>query len=216
PTSSAEDQVLLVARRDQLVLEPAGGWNALGMRGTCSLGYHLTATVSPDAVLPDDYATILAESMGPACHVLWAAAWLGIARSSVDAARRFVQAAARKSIDTVPPGAAHLVGLVAELQAFESLVRDAAHEFTLRADNRIALSSIGYAVSVNNLKVTASTLVTQIVAGALRITGISGYRNDGPYTVARNFRDAHGAAVMVSNDRIIAHNARLVLMQKGS
>ena len=73
-----------------------------------------------------------------------------------------------------------------------------------------------YVLSINNLKVTASTLVAQVVADALRITGIAGYRNDGPYSVARAFRDAQGAAVMVSNDRIVSHNARLVLMQKGS
>ena len=214
--SAPDDQVLLVARRDQLILERSGEWDTLGLRGTCSLGYQLTATVDPAAVLPDDYATILAQSMGPACHVLWSAAWLGIARSGVDAARRYVQAAARKSIGVTPPGATHLVGLVAELETFESLVGGAARDFDARADNRSALSSVGYALSINNLKVTASTLVAEIVASALRITGIAGYRNDGPYSVARAFRDAQGAAIMVSNDRIIAHNARLVLMQKGS
>lgn len=142
--------------------------------------------------------------------------WLGIARSSVDAARRYIQAAARKTIGVTPPGATHLVGLVAELETFESLVGGAARDFDRRAHDRDALSSVGYVLSINNLKVTASTLVAQIVADALRITGIAGYRNDGPYSVARAFRDAQGAAVMVSNDRIVSHNARLVLMQKGS
>lgn len=214
--SPPDDQVLLVARRDQCVLTPVGGWDTLGLRGTHSLGYQLTAIVDAEAVLADDFRTILAQSMGPVCHVLWAAAWLGIARSSVDAARRYVQAAARKSIGTVPPGATHLVGLLAELERFETLVAGAAREFTLRSEDRGALSAIAYAVSINNLKVTASTLVGEIVTSALRIIGIAGYRNDGPYSVARAFRDAHGAAVMVSNDRIIAHNAQLVLIQKGS
>ena len=214
--SAPDEQVLLVAERDQLILEPTGGWDTLGLRGTCSRGYQLTATVSPDAVLPDDYATILTQSMGPACHVLWGAAWLGIARGSVDAARRYIQAAARKTIGVTPPGATHLVGLVAELETFESLVGGAARDFDRRAHDRDALSSVGYVLSINNLKVTASTLVAQVVADALRITGIAGYRNDGPYSVARAFRDAQGAAVMVSNDRIVSHNARLVLMQKGS
>ena len=47
-------------------------------------------------------------------------------------------------------------------------------------------------------------------------TGISGFRNDGPYSVARVFRDAQGAALMVHNDRITAHTAQLILVQKGS
>ena len=45
--------------------------------------------------------------------------------------------------------------------------------------------------------------------------GASGYRNDGKHSVARIFRDAQGAALMVHNDRIIANTARLILVQKG-
>ncbi|MEO5921737.1 MAG: acyl-CoA dehydrogenase, partial [Pseudolysinimonas sp.] len=84
-----------------------------------------------------------------------------------------------------------------------------------RADDREALGQVGFMMRMNNLKVSASEAVAEIAAGALRITGISGFRNDGQYSVARVFRDAQGAALMVSNDRIIAHNAQLILVQKG-
>ena len=126
-----------------------------------------------------------------------------------------MRAAARKSIGTQPPGATALVALVARLESLELLVAEAARAFDERADDREALGQVGFMVTMNNLKVTASEAVAEIVAGALRITGISGFRNDGEYSVARLFRDAQGAALMVHNDRITAHTAQLILVQKG-
>lgn len=214
--SLPDDQVILVCDAASTELEATGGWDTLGMRGTSSRGYRLTARVGVDRLIPDSYETILAESMGPACHTLWAAVWLGMSRAAVETSRRFVQAAARRSIGTVPPGATHLVGLVAELERFEALVAGAARDFDSIGSDREALARIGFVIAVSNLKVTASTLVADIVARALTITGISGFRNDGKFSIARVFRDAQGAAVMVSNDRIIAHTAQLILVQKGS
>jgi acyl-CoA dehydrogenase len=48
----------------------------------------------------------------------------------------------------------------------------------------------------------------------LLICGIAGYREDTPYRMGRLLRDAHGGAVMVNNDRIIANNAQLLLVSK--
>ena len=214
--SAPDDQVVLVADSASTTLEATGGWDTLGMRGTASRGYRLTARVPADRIVPDSYDIVLAESMGPACHVLWAAVWCGMARAAVATSRRFVQAAARRSIGTMPAGATPLVGLIAELDRFESLVTQSAVRYDAMADDRQALHAIGYVIATNNLKVTASTLVAEVMSRALAITGISGFRNDGPYSVARLFRDAQGAAVMVSNDRINAHTAQLILVQKGS
>ena len=69
---------------------------------------------------------------------------------------------------------------------------------------------------MNTLKVSASTLVVDIVDQALLICGIQGYREDSQYTLGRLLRDAHGAALMVNNDRIIGNNAQLLLMQRES
>jgi acyl-CoA dehydrogenase len=46
------------------------------------------------------------------------------------------------------------------------------------------------------------------------VCGMAGYRNDSAYTLGRLLRDAHGAAVMVNNDRIIANTASQVLLQR--
>lgn len=214
--SAPGDQVLLACDREGLELEPRGTWDTLGLRGTSSRGYLLTADVPADRLIPAPYEEISAETMLPVSHALWAGVWLGMARAAVGTARRYVQSAARKSIGTTPPGATALVALVAQLDALELQVMDAARTFDLLRDDREALGRVGFMVRMNNLKVTASDAVAGIVAGAMRITGISGFRNDGDYSLARLFRDAQGAALMVHNDRITAQTAQLLLVQKGS
>lgn len=213
--SAPGDQVLVVCDAANLELEATGGWDTLGLRGTASMGYRLNALVAADRVIPEPYEKISTETMLPVCHVLWSAVWLGMARALVETSRQYVRGAARRSIGTVPPGATKLVDLIAELERFESLVGGMVRRTDELADDRDALGGIGYQVSINNLKVTASELVAQIAIAALGITGISGYRNDGKHSVARIFRDAQGAALMVHNDRIIANTARLILVQKG-
>ena len=61
----------------------------------------------------------------------------------------------------------------------------------------------------------ATDLVIDIVGRALQICGISGYRQGGEMSIGRHLRDAHGSAIMVSNERILGHNAQLSLVYKG-
>ena len=51
---------------------------------------------------------------------------------------------------------------------------------------------------MNNLKISVSDGVVQVIQQALMICGIAGYRNDSPYSVGRHLRDALSAALMVS------------------
>ena len=67
---------------------------------------------------------------------------------------------------------------------------------------------------MNALKVSSSTMVVDCVTAALRICGIAGYLDDSPYSVGRHLRDAHGAALMVSNDRLIGASAQMLLVHK--
>ena len=66
---------------------------------------------------------------------------------------------------------------------------------------------------MNNLKVTGSEMAVEIVQLALLICGITGYKNDTPYSVGRHLRDALSAALMISNDRILANTSNLLLVQ---
>ena len=48
---------------------------------------------------------IHAQTMMPVAHLVWSAAWAGIATSAVERARAFVRKAAHRSGGTLPPAA---------------------------------------------------------------------------------------------------------------
>jgi acyl-CoA dehydrogenase len=212
--SPPNDQVLAVCRREDTTLEPMGEWNTLGFRGTCSPGFVLRAKGSTAHILDDAYGDISARTMLPVSHTLWGAVWLGIANAASLKARQYVQAAARSKPGVTPPGAPRLAELVVVHQQFVELVHGAARRFDEAGQDVDVLSSIGFAVAMNTVKLSASALVVDVVQRALLITGISGYREDSEYRMGRLLRDAHGAALMVNNDRIIANNAQLLLVHK--
>ena len=74
---------------------------------------------------------------------------------------------------------------------------------------------MGFALRMNALKTSASTLVVDIVGRAMTICGMAGYRNDSELSLTRQLRDAYGAALMVNNDRILGASAQMLLVHKG-
>lgn len=215
PNSPPNDQVLVLCRGENVTLEPKSGWDALGFRGTCSLGFVLSVTGDLEDVLPVPYGDISSQTMLPVSHILWSSLWFGIASAASDKARRFVQAAARKNPDVTPPNALRLAELTTVLQQFQDLVIAARDRYTAIAEDQSQTTSIGFAINMNSLKVSASTLVVDVVQRALLICGMAGYANHSPFTLGRLLRDAYGAQLMVNNDRINANNAQLLLVSRG-
>jgi acyl-CoA dehydrogenase len=139
---------------------------------------------------------------------------LGIATDAVNRARAFIRDAARKKPGSVPAGATRLAELVALLQSMRAGVQDAAKAYEAIYDDADALSSIGFALRMNNLKVQSSKLVVDVVAQALTVCGIMGYKKDTKYSVERHLRDAYGAGIMINNDRILGASASMLLIHR--
>jgi acyl-CoA dehydrogenase len=87
-------------------------------------------------------------------------------------------------------------------------------DFEQHQDDPDVLGGLGFAIRMNNLKASASRMAPEIVTRALAVCGISGYRCDSPYSLGRHLRDAHGAALMISNDRVLSANAEMLLVSK--
>lgn len=210
------DQVLVLTRRSETEMEPAGVWDTLGMRGTCSPGFLVKAEFSAEQIMPKPFSVIAAETMVPWSHILWAHVWLGIATDAFDRAQAFVRSQARQTPGITPPSATRLSELSAELAKLRGLIRMATDEYHQVADEpgRETLSTMGYAVRINNMKIAASEAAAEIAQAALRICGVSGYRNGTPYSVGRHLRDALSAALMIANERIHATNATLLLVHR--
>jgi acyl-CoA dehydrogenase len=211
--SPPSDQVLVLCRPPGLSLEASGVWDTLGFRGTCSLGFRLHASGTWGQILSDPFGDISSQTMLPVSHIVWASVWLGIAAAAVERARRFVRAEARKHPGTAPPAAIHLAELVATYQQMEALVVGSTTRVEQAAAERDG-SGMGFAIAMNGLKVTASRQVVDIVGRAMTICGMAGYREDSPYRLGRLLRDAHGAAIMVNNDRIVGNNAQMLLVHR--
>jgi acyl-CoA dehydrogenase len=217
PNAPNSDQVLVLVRKADYTLEKKGAWDTLGMRGTCSPPFKMTSGGAVDQILAAPFADIASHTMVPFSHILWASCWLGIATSAVGRARAFVRTQARAKPGTVPPTALRLAEVSSMLQTMRTNAHDVASECEeLMGSQRgtDALSSIAFALKMNNLKVSSSQLVVQIVNHALSICGIMGYKNDSKFAVGRHLRDAHSAALMVGNDRIYAINASMLLVLK--
>jgi acyl-CoA dehydrogenase len=212
--ASPGDQVLVLLRKGDFKLQRTGDWNTLGMRGTCSPSYKVTSSGPAAQILPGAFADSSAETMVPYSHILWAAVWLGIASDAFGRAAAFVRADARKKPGTVPLTATRLAEASVMLQSLRQLVSGVATEFDALGGRREELSSIGWALRLNNLKIAASEAAPGIVHKALQICGIVGYKNDSSFSVGRQYRDSLSAALMIGNDRITSKNASMLLVFK--
>jgi acyl-CoA dehydrogenase len=218
PDSPPNDQVCVLVHRSDYTLEQKGTWDTLGMRGTCSPSFKLSSFGDTAQIIGTPFADVAAETQIPFSHVLWSYVWLGIAASAVGRARTFVRQQARAQPGAVPPTALRLAEAVCMLQTMRTNVYEIAGEcerLMARPDqDSSSLSSVAFALKLNNLKLSSSQMVVEVVHHALLICGIMGYKNDSKFALGRHLRDAHSAALMVGNDRIYAANASMLLVLK--
>jgi acyl-CoA dehydrogenase len=208
--AASSDQVLAVFLKPDYTLEPMSGWDAFGMRGTCSEGFKLTASAASEQILPMGYDKIHTQTMMPVAHLLWSSAWAGIAAAAVGRARDFVRKAAQRSGGTLPPAAAHLTRANSSLRTLRSLIATSLRRF--EAADAAVLETIDFQTGMNLLKVNASELGVATVMSAMQTCGLSGYRNDGEFSIGRHLRDILSSPVMINNDRILANVATASLI----
>ena len=212
--AATTDQVMTVFTKDQYTLERTHVWDTLGMRGTCSDGYLFKGAAPAAQILPKPFAEIAAQSMLATSHLLWSGVWYGIAVNAMARAQNFVRAAARKSPGTTPPGALRLAEASSLLQLLKSNIVAGLAEFEAAKDDPDRLSSMGFAVAMNNINIGSSETILTIINHAMLVCGIMGYKNGTPFSLGRHLRDAHSAQLMISNDRILGNTSNLLLVHK--
>jgi len=211
------DQVLVLVQREDCSLKQTSSWDTLGMRGTCSPGFRLESRGPGEQILPGAFADSSAQTMVPYSHILWSSLWWGIAADAVAKAANFVRGQARQAPGTVPPTASRLAEVSMQLQNMRQLWQSAAQAFDAvptDAQGQEQLLSMAWALRLNNLKISCSEAAPQIVHRALQIVGILGYKNDSAFSLGRQYRDSLSASLMISNDRIAAKSASMLLVFK--
>src|SRR5689334_11555803 len=210
--AASSDQVLIAITRDDYTLARSLAWETLGMRGTCSAGFELKVNAPADRIFPEAYEKIHAQTMTPVAHLCWSSVWAGIAGAAVERAQRFVRKAARGANGQRPPGAAHFTAAKMSLAKLRAVITANLDNYATREHDDRALSAIDFQSSINLLKVEASELAVETVMSAMRACGLSGYRNDGEFSIGRLLRDVLSSPLMINNERILGNIATATLM----
>jgi len=211
--AAASDQVLVVFDKKNYSLEKTGGWDTLGMRGTCSAGFALKAVGSAEQIMPVPYGVIHSQSMVPTAHLMWAGVWAGIAAGAVELARKYMRKAQRAG-GALPPGLPHFTRSLASLRSLRALIAVSLNRYESVAQDPKALSAIDFQTAISLLKVDASELAVETVMAAMRATGLSGYRNDSDVSVGRSLRDVLSSPIMINNDRILSSLSASTLLSE--
>jgi acyl-CoA dehydrogenase len=209
--AAASDQVLVAFFKSDYSLTRLQGWDALGMRGTCSEGYTLKASASAEQILPEPYENIHTRTMVPFAHLLWGSVWTGIAAGATARAQAFIRNAMRHG-GQLPPGAPQFTRALATLRTLRGMLTTSLRRYEQLMNDPQALAALDFQTMITLTKVEASELAAQTVMSAMRATGLSGYRNDSEYSLGRHLRDVLSSPIMINNDRILANLATPVLM----
>jgi acyl-CoA dehydrogenase len=210
--AAPSDQVLLVLDKADYRLTQTQTWDTLGMRGTASVGFALKVDADVAQIMPQSYELIHSQSMVPAAHLYWSAAWAGIAASAAERARRFIRKAARNAGGQTPPAAAYLAKAMGSLRALRALIATMTQRYEAIMDDPDALAALEFQSAISLLKVDSSELAVETVMAAMRACGLAGYRNDGEASLGRHLRDVLSAPIMINNDRILANLAGSMLV----
>ena len=210
--AAPSDQVLVAFLKSDYTLTRLQGWDALGMRGTCSEGYTLKAQADAGQILPEPYEVIHSRTMVPFAHLLWGSVWAGIAAAATQRAQAFIRNAMRHGNGQLPPGAPQFTKALTSLRTLRSMLATSIRRYESSMDDPKALAALDFQTLITLTKVEASELAAATVMSAMRACGLSGYRNDGDYSIGRYLRDVLSSPVMINNDRILANLAPSALM----
>jgi acyl-CoA dehydrogenase len=112
----------------------------------------------------------------------------------------------------MPPGAAHFTTAKMALTKLRAMITSTMDTYAAREHDKRALSAPDFQSQINLLKVEASELAVATVMSAMCACGLSGYRNDGDFSLGRHLRDVLSAPIMINNDRILSNIATASLM----
>ena len=197
----------------------AGEWNAMGMRGTRSVPMKFNVLVDCNRIIGKSFRQVALQTMVPAGHVGWTAAWFGGARGAF---KRYVSqlrtmgAHGRRQLNSDL-----LLSRLANLRGSLDLIEGMLYQATKRLDklrqDKATLSEyedITHNIALNNLKVTGSRLAFSVVDELVELGGLGrGYLKNETLGIERVFRDLRSASLMYSNDRLLETNGKLILVE---
>jgi len=206
---------LVFVERSAADVRVFGQWDATGMRGTESLAVEISASVEPTAVIGGrgGFRGVLVDSFAVSAHIGWSAAWLGAARG---AARELI-GTLRTSGDSLSSdlSAARLGRARGDLEVCAALLESVIGLVTHARATGGSLESAATQIRINVLKVSSASMLFRVVDELVELAGLfRGYTRDGSPALERAFRDLRSASLNYRNDRLLAINGRLALVDR--
>jgi acyl-CoA dehydrogenase len=207
------DQVLVFGYQKDCTLRKTSNWDTLGFRGTCSDGFKILARGPTGHIFPTPFANILSETMQPIAHIYWSSVWLGMANYAVDKAHESVINSVKNRINSAEIQSFRFSELNAKRSNMRSSLALLINEYEeIRLNSDITpTAKMEFATKVNDLKINSSKHLIDIACDAMMLVGISSYSVKSKDSLCQLLRDAFGAPLMVSNDRLLNHNSILHL-----
>lgn len=210
--SPPNGQVMVTVLKNQYQLDKTGSWDAMGMRGTCSDAFMIRAEGACEQIFEAPFAEIIANTMLPVSHILWASVWFGIAHSALLRTRAHLRSVMKQSGGQLPAAATRLPDLVARVQLLHSRLRSAATRFEAAMAAGQGALPMSLTTDLTLLKSTMSEGCLAVVQEALTTVGFAGYKTEGAASLGRHLRDLHSAPLMINNARLIETMSSFLLM----
>jgi acyl-CoA dehydrogenase len=203
--------------RRQVEATVVRGWDAMGMRGTRSVGMVLSGTVPADHVIgePGEFRAVATDSMIPAGHLAWSACWLGAARAALDGTASLIRSPGRpSSLNPDSDLVRHrLARSRVDLELCGTYLQAMCDEVLARRRSGLEPAEYGFQIRLNVLKVSCSELTFAAVDRLVQLCGaMTGYQRDAPVPLERHFRDLRSASLNYSNDRLLTSIGALTVL----
>lgn len=204
------------ADRDLLDVRSSGSWNPLGMRGTHSGALHISGQVAEHNLVgaPGQFRTVAVRTFAPVGHLAWAACWLGAARGALrDVLGLLRSPAGRRQFDLGSELLrARLARIRMDLDTMAALLAQCLRDLDGGTDPEEAPVQL----RLNALKVFTAERSFAAVNLLVELTGLRhGYLRDAPLALERRLRDLRSASLNYANDRLLAANGTMALLDRG-
>lgn len=218
PDAALNDVALVYVDRAQAQVDPAGGWDPLGMRGTHSIGLKLAATVpAHQVVAAGRFRDLALESLIPVGTIGWSASWLGVAHQALRGLLDAVRGPERQSTVDLSSDLLHerVARVRHDLELVSAYLHSVVEEVSSWRAGGENLSPSTVQQHVTCLKVTTSELTYRAVDRCVQIAGLGlGYRRNSRVPLERHLRDLRAAALNCSNDWLLSANGVLALTDR--
>lgn len=221
PTARESEVSLVYADRCDLQVQTVGRWNALGVRGTESIGMVLKGSVPAHNIVGGSgkFPEIARESMVPISHLGWSACWLGSARGALrDLVRWHAKAGSGRRQRSGPSDLFYerLGRIRVSLELVSSYLTRVREEIERARLANASLSGSQHQLQLNTLKVAASDLTFRAVNDMLQLAGLqAGYLRDSEIPLERHFRDLRSASLNHANDTLLVGIGAHSMLDRG-